>query len=66
MDEEINIIKALGFSLGKYSISTTCSEETLIEHGIISSIHFSENEASTITSNNSPNATFKSQKGRNW
>ncbi|KAK9184212.1 hypothetical protein WN943_024559 [Citrus x changshan-huyou] len=36
-----------------------CSEETLVERGIIPSILFSEKEASVMASNNSPNATFK-------
>ena len=48
--------------MGKRSISAACSEETLVERGIIPSISFSEKEASVMASNNSPNATFKGEK----
>ena len=62
VDEERNIAEALSLSLGKRSISAACSEETLVERGIIPSISFSEKEASVMASNNSPNATFKGEK----
>lgn len=61
MDEERNKAKDLRISLDKRNISITCSEETLIERGIIPSISL---EASTMASNKSPSVILKGEKSK--
>ncbi|KAK9225946.1 hypothetical protein WN943_010991 [Citrus x changshan-huyou] len=62
VDEERNITKALSLSLSKHSISTACSEETLIERGIIPNISFFEKEALAMTANGSRNVSLKGER----
>ncbi|KAK9222424.1 hypothetical protein WN944_010859 [Citrus x changshan-huyou] len=62
VDEERNIAKALSLSLSKHSISTACSEETLIERGIIPNISFFEKEALAMTAKGSRNVSLKGER----